>query len=138
MKKNEAKDNILLNSYFREKRFHCYYELKNCQANTFSFSKIEKVQWDGLQALENEGLVWKLSDQDQRQKPCDGFCTPPLPAYLIIRFPDGFYFVRFKYITMLKEQGDIGITKVFAESIAEKIIRLDLKTNDKKRNITKN
>ena len=125
MKKNEAKANTLLNRYFRETRFHCYYELKHCDGNSFAFYKIEQVQWDGLQAMENEGLVWKLSDEDQRQKPCDGFCTPPLPAYLIIRWPDGFYFIRFKDIVEAKEEGDIGITRDTAKVVAEKIIRID-------------
>lgn len=126
--KVEAKWNTILNQYLREARktgFHCYYELKQTNGNTLPFSAIEKVQWDGLQATEDEGMVWKLSDEDQRPKPCDGFSTPPLPSYLIIKFPDAFYFIRFKDILMMKENGRVSITFDESKKIAEKIIRLN-------------
>jgi len=125
--KVEAKWNTTLNQYLRETRFYCYYELKQTNGNSLPFSAIEDVQWEGLQATEKEGLVWKLSDEDQRQKPCDGFSTNPLPSYLIIKFPDAFYFIRFRDIVMMKENGKASITLEEAKKRAEKIIRLNLK-----------
>jgi hypothetical protein len=124
MSKVEAKWNTLLNKYFKEKKFFCYYELKQTKDNSFSFSKIETNQIDGLTATEESGMVWKLSDEDQRKKPCDGFSTPPLPSYLIIKWPDGFYLIRFKEILDMIEKGENKISKEQAKKIAEKIIRI--------------
>lgn len=122
--KREQKWNTLLNQYLREKKFHCFYELKATTTESFQFSKIEKVQWEGLQATEKYGLVWKLSDEISRPKPCDGFSIPPLPSYLIIKFKDGFYFVQFKEIIKLRDEGVISISKKVAEKISDKIIKL--------------
>ncbi len=124
MSKVEAKWNTLLNKYFKEKKFFCYYELKQTKDNSFSFSKIETNQIEGLTATEESGMVWKLSDEDQRKKPCDGFSTPPLPSYLIIKWPDGFYLIRFKEILDMIERGENKISKEQAKKIAEKIIRI--------------
>ena len=127
MIKREQKWNTMLNQYLRERKLHCFYELKCTILDYFPFSKIEIHQYDGLQATEKEGLVWKLSDEDQRQKPCDGFCIPPLPSYLVIKFIDGFYFIRIKDIVDMRDNGEIAITKKRSEEIAEKIIKLELK-----------
>lgn len=124
MNKLEAKENTRLNQYFREKRLYCYYELKVARGGTFQFSKIEDSQSGGLPALEKEGLVWKLSDADMRQKPCDGFCTPPLPAYLIIKFGEEFHFVRFEKIISLRDSGRISIKKKESEEMADKIVKI--------------
>lgn len=122
MVKREAKWQIAFNQYLREKEIYCFYELKQTQAESFSFSKIETVQYDGLQATEKHGLVWKLSDEDRRPKPCDGFSIPPLPSYLVIKFLDGFYMIRFGIIVEMRESGRISITKAEAVQLAEKII----------------
>lgn len=122
--KKEAKHNTILNQYLREKKLYCFYELKQTQTDYFPFSKIEVVQYEGLQATEKNGLVWKWSDQDQREKPCDGASIPPLPSYLIIKFPDGFYMIRFNKIVELREQEVISINRSKAEELAEKIIKL--------------
>lgn len=110
----ESKANTELNQYLREKRMYCYYELKVCTTPTFAFSKIEENQDEGLPALEKEGLVWKLSDEDMRRKPCDGFCAPPLPAYLVIYWEGGqfrqFIFVKYEYITQMRESGRKSIS----------------------------
>lgn len=122
MKKSEAKWNTLLNQYLREKGFYCFYELKQTEKEIFPFSKIEKVQWEGLQSTEKSGLVWKLSDETSRPKPCDGFNIPPQPSYLIIKFIGEFCFIRFSEIVKLRDEGVISITRAKAEDISEKII----------------
>ncbi len=122
--KREAALNTVLNQYLREKKLYCYYELKQVAKDSFSFSKIEKVQWEGLQATEKHGLTWKLSDEISRPKPCDGFSIPPLPSYLIIKFNSEFVFIRFEKIVALREEGVISISRSNAEKIAEKIIKL--------------
>ena len=124
MKKREAKCNTILNQYLREKAFYCFYELKNTNKESFQFSKIEKVQWEGLQATEKHGLVWKLSDEISRPKPCDGFSIPPLPSYLIIKFTGEFCFIPFKEIIKLRDEGIISIKRSKAEELSEKIIKV--------------
>lgn len=124
--KREAKYNTLLNQYMREKRFYCFYELKQTSLETFAFAKIEKVQWEGLQATEKNGLVWKWSDEISRPKPCDGASIPPLPSYLIIKFQSAkeFYLIRFMKIVELRDRGIISIHRSMAEQLADKIIKI--------------
>jgi hypothetical protein len=124
MSKKEAKWNTVLNQYLREKKLYCFYELKQTELDIFSFSKIEKVQWDGLQATEKNGLVWKLSDEDTRPKPCDGLSIPPLPSYLVIKFKDGFYMIRFSEIVRMRDLGIISVKRSLAEKLSEKIIKI--------------
>lgn len=129
MKKPEAKWQVTFNQYLREKRkkgeMYGFYELKQTNGNSLPFSKIEIHQYDGLQATEKEGLVWKLSDEDRRQKPCDTICIPPLPSYLVIKFTGAYYIIRIKDIVKLREEGGISITQLQAQMLAEKILVLD-------------
>ena len=122
MNNREAKAQIEFNQYLREKKFHGFFELKYTESEIFPFSKIETVQYDGLQATEKNGLVWKISDEDRRPKPCDCLSIPPLPSYLVIKFKDGFYVIRFQKIVDLRDKGVISISRVDVEKIADKII----------------
>ena len=125
MKKHEQRWNTILNQYLREKQFYCFYELKQTgNQKVFNFAKIEKEQWTGLQATEKNGLVWKLSDDDCREKPCDGFSIPPLPSYLIIKFAHEFCVIRFEEIVKLRDEGVISISLETARNLSEKIIKL--------------
>lgn len=125
MKSDEAGMTTKLNNYLREKKFYCYYEMKFSGGATFSFGNIRKCQWEGLQAAERNGFIWKLSDETSRPKPFDGFSTPPLPAYLVVFFHRvGFFFIRFNKIVAMREDGAISISRSKAQSIAEKIIQI--------------
>jgi len=119
---SEAKNNTILNQYLREKRMYCYYELKIAKRGRFQFSNIEDNQDEGLPALAKEGLVWKLSDEDMRKKPCDGFCTPPLPAYLVVKFDKKFYFIEYGVIKLLKSQGIKGIDEERAKKLSPHVL----------------
>jgi hypothetical protein len=124
MIKKEAKWQTVWNQYVREKKLYGFFELKQTDTESFPFSKIETVQYDGLQATEKNGLVWKFSDTDMRPKPCDSVGIPPLPSYLVIKFPDAFYMIRFQKIVDLREEGNISITRSTSEKLAEKIIKI--------------
>ena len=124
MKKKEAKSQIQFNQYLRETGMRGFFELKQTDSETFPFAKIEKNQWEGLEAAEKNGLVWKLSDEDSRPKPCDCLSIPPLPSYLVIRFLDGFYLIRFEVILKLRDEGCISVSRSVAETLAEKIIKI--------------
>jgi len=117
----ESAANTILNRYLREKRLYCYYELKVARGNSFAFSRIEEHQDEGLMSLAYNGLVWKLSDQDSRKKPCDGFCAPPLPAYLVIRFRKSYYLIRYEEIRKLMNDGHRSITEKEALFLAERV-----------------
>jgi len=120
--KRESKEQVVLNQYLREKRFYCYCELKVMKGNTFNFKDIEESQLRGLPALEKNGLVWKLSDADMRQKACDTICTPPLPTYLVIKKDKTFYFMRYMVIEAMMELGKKSITLEECKELAEKLI----------------
>ena len=122
--KKEATWNTLLNQYFREKKFYCYYELKQTHTESFQFSKIRKVQGEGLPSVEKNGLVWKISDEISRPKPLDGLSAPPLPSYLIIKFKHEFVFIRYCEIEKLRDEGIISISRSKAEELSEKIIKI--------------
>jgi len=124
--KREAKWNTILNAYFREKKMYCYYELKETnKKEIFRFGTIEKVQWDGLQSMEKNGLVWKISDEISRPKPCDGMSVPPLPSYLVIKFSGEFCMIPFGKIVELRDEGVISITKEKARELSYKIIKYE-------------
>lgn len=113
--------------YLRGKTTHNpfgYYELKQAERNSISFGKIETHQYDGLQITEEEGMVWKFSDDDGREKPCDCACLPPLPSYIVIHFPSGYYVIGIKKIVEIRENGGVGITLEKAKEIADKIVIL--------------
>jgi len=127
MIKRESKSNTIFNQYLREKRkegFYCYYEIKIAKGNTFYFRDIEINQLEGLPATEEEGLVWKFSDQDQRKKPIDGMSAPPLPSYLVIKFKESFYMIRIGQILKMIEDCYTQITLEQARKLAEKIIHI--------------
>lgn len=121
----EAGSNTVLNQYLREKRkegFYCYYELKVARGGTFNFKAIEEVQDESLPALQNEGLVWKFSDEDSRRKPCDGGSFPPMPSFLIIKFGKVYYFVLYEKIRGMMAQGDKSITEREASTLSTAIL----------------
>jgi penicillin-binding protein-related factor A (putative recombinase) len=124
MAKSEAKWQVVFNQYLREKRLHGFYELKQTSATSFPISKLELHQYEGLQATENEGLVWKLSDEDRRKKPCDTLCIPPLPSFVVIKFPDAFYFIRIKDVVELVDKKATSITQLHAAKVAQRIVRV--------------
>jgi hypothetical protein len=121
----ESKNNTILNQYLRAERskgFYCYYELKVARGDRFSFSSIEEVQEEGLPALAKDGLVWKLSDEDSRRKPCDGFSAPPMPSYLVVRFKDTFYFIDHAEIVKKRLQGYKSMNEAEARLLSTRIV----------------
>ncbi len=121
----ENKANTLLNQYLRATRMYCYYELKVAKGDRFAFSAIEDNQDEGLPALAKEGLVWKLSDEDSRKKPCDGFCAPPLPAYLVVKFGDIFYFIEYQKIINMKAMKVKSINENEADAVSTRTLKIE-------------
>lgn len=92
MQKKESKWQIVFNKYLRQERGlnYGFYELKDAAGEYFNYKNFEDHQIESLTSLRWSGLVWKLSDADPRQKPCDTMCVPPLPAYVVIKYPKFF------------------------------------------------
>ncbi len=129
MEKKEAKLQTIWGQYLREMKergtpIYGFFELKQTVKGSLPFNRIEIHQYDGLQATEKSGLIWKFSDEDSRQKPCDCESIPPLPSYVVIVFSGTYYMVRIEEIVRLREEGDISIRLEQAESIAERIVIL--------------
>ncbi|MES2408789.1 MAG: hypothetical protein V4509_00630 [Patescibacteria group bacterium] len=125
----ESKWQTLWNKYLREKQDdkagYGFYELKQTTGDSLDFKKIEVHQYESLLAAEKAGLVWKFSDQDQRQKPFDCVSIPPISAFIVIKFPDAFYVIKIK--DMIKEKETSlrkSLTKDRARELAVKVIHI--------------
>ncbi len=125
--KREAKWQQVWSQYVRianKNEQYFYYELKQTKTNSFPFSNFEPHQIHSLLALQKNGLVWKHSDADPRLKPCDGQSTPPLPTFVVIKFPGAFYMIPIN--DFLNEQyvsGKKSITLQESKKIAERVIQ---------------
>ena len=71
-----------------------HYEVKQTRTDSISFNCLEQVQEESLPGLEENHMYHKYSDADPRQKVCDFSVIPPLPAYVIIKFPKIATFIR--------------------------------------------
>lgn len=120
----ESKFQTLFNQYLREKRMYGFYELKVAKGGTFNLKSIEKHQYEGLHAGERTGLVWKLSDEDRRQKPCDTLCIPPLQSFIVVLFGSSIHIIPFHKIENLKSRKEFSITKEQSEKLAQIVIHI--------------
>ena len=66
------------------------FEYKVTKTNTFNLTQWHKKQplqyINLMKATTDEGVIWKISDTDPREKPFDGFFISNSPAYLVIWF----------------------------------------------------
>lgn len=116
--KHEASFQSIFNNYLRSKKLHGYFELKATKYLSLPFDAVEQHQIESLRAAEMMGLVFKISDMDIRIKPFDCLSTPPLQAYIAIK-----YHTFFAVITLdafLKER-DASSRKSLAEQRAKDI-----------------
>lgn len=118
----ESKVQILFSQYLRTSQMRGFFELKVAKGNTLPLSAIEENQFEGLKATEKSGLIWKLSDEDRRKKPCDALSVPPLPSYLVILFGKDFYLIRIKWVIHFKEIGMKSISLSMAKEYCDKVI----------------
>ena len=129
MRKAEARWQTIFNQFLRKQagmhKMFGFYELKQTEENSIPFADLKVHQAEGLQAAENSGLVWKLSDADPRTKPFDCISVPPNPSYVVIKFPDGFYIFRtFVFLAEARDNKRKSLTVERANEIAERVIHI--------------
>lgn len=125
--KREAKWQTIFNQYLRQvgSNGYGYYELKQTRTDSIPFKNVKDHQIDSLLASHQNGLIWKWSDQDQREKPVDCGSFPPLQSYIVIKFPDGFYVITIKDFIKERDTSDReSLTKENAFKIAKKVIHI--------------
>lgn len=91
--KREAKVTPEITAYIKLKRIYGNIEVKQTTTNRFNLSNFEEQQVASLLASELSGLVWKHSDADPRLKPCDISSMPPIPSYIVIKYPKSIFFI---------------------------------------------
>jgi len=124
MKKNEARTTTIWNKYCRSAGTLGYFELKYTATETFNLSNFEPHQIESLQAMQENGLVWKLSDSDMREKPCDVLCTPPMPSYVVITYKTVFCMIPVNLVDLLIQQGQKSIGISEAREISTKVVHI--------------
>ena len=93
MKKREAQFQTIFNQYLRKKKLFGYFELKQARYGSLAFNAVKKHQIEGLRSARMSGFVWKLSDEDSREKPFDCISVPPLMSYVVVNYTRRFYII---------------------------------------------
>ena len=122
--KHEARVTTIWNKYCRVSKTRGAFELKYTSSDKFYLSHFEEHQLSSLIAIANNGLVWKLSDADTREKPADVLSIPPLESYVVICFKNTFYMIDTEDILTLVESGVKSISKQEAEELSVKVINM--------------
>lgn len=118
MIKREAKHTVVWGNYLRNnKSFVGIFEVKQTRGDRLYFSAFEPQQITSLVAVEENGYVHKFSDADPRLKMADISSVPPLPAYVVIKFPEAFVAIRIgDFVKFMNEAENTYIT--YDESVA--------------------
>jgi hypothetical protein len=100
-----------------------YFELKYAKDELFYYDSFEPHQISSLLALQDNGLIWKISDTDPRLKPCDSFSVPPLTAYVVIKYPKAFVMITVNNFIHARDRSKRkSLTYEQALEIATKVI----------------
>ncbi len=123
MIKHEAQFQILFNKYLRASDIIGAFELKQTSTNSIPFAALEKHQKESLLAIEKKGLVWKLSDSDPREKPCDCIATPRMAGWVVIKYPKCFVIISIgNFVFEEQRSKSKSLTKERAISISTRVI----------------
>lgn len=126
MRKSEAYYQSIWSRYVAEKMkegFFFYYELKQSRTEKFWMWAFEDHQIPWLLARQENGYHHKASDADPRQKGCDGWSSPPNPAYVVIRYPKAFVMINVHlFVAERDDGGSRNLSYARACEIAHKVI----------------
>jgi hypothetical protein len=121
--KREANITPLIEKFLKQNKIYCNYEVKQTTTDSIPFSNVPDHQINSLIAAQEEGISHKYSDADPRIKPCDGSNNPPLPGYIIIKYPKAFVLItvnNFIHARIANRKKSLTFEK--ACDIAEKIV----------------
>lgn len=132
MKKREASFQTCWNNYLRECRaqgrpFYGYFELKQTTGSAIYYRSLEEHQHTSLMSAEQEGLIYKWSDEDQREKPFDSCSTRPEPAYIIACYGKSrtmYVIPRWKFNTEDLTQKRRSVTEDHAKDLSVRVIHI--------------
>lgn len=99
----EAKFTDIFRHYIRAHPMRsAAFELKQTKTDSILFSALKEHQADALLAAKTRGILHKIGDETTRQKPFDMCYLRCADAYVVIKYPKGFYFIDIE--RFLKEQ----------------------------------
>lgn len=120
MKHREAKKTTDLDKMLPKLGIYGAIEYKQTKGNTIRLTDFQPHQIPSLEAFQQSGLVWKLSDADPRQKPCDTLSLPPgMTSWVGLIYDDRCCFIFVDRILGLK-----SITKEQAQELATYVVIL--------------
>ena len=91
MRKREAAFQTQFNLWLRDNyKGSGVFELKQTSKDYLSFDAVKEHQIAGLLAAKHGTLVHKISDETRGYKPFDSFILRNTPAYIVIKYPQGF------------------------------------------------
>lgn len=94
MNKREAAFQTRFNKWLREHyKGSGVFELKQTQTESIPFVSVKEHQLLGLLSAKHGTLVHKISDQTQGYKPFDSFILRNTPAFIVIKYPQGFVII---------------------------------------------
>lgn len=100
------------------------FELKKTDTKSISFDCLEDGQRRGLPAIRNHGEFIKKSDADPREKSCDCVSIPPIPAYIVIKYPEAFVMILIEDFFFEEDNSERkSLTFQRAKEIAVRVIR---------------
>jgi len=124
MKHREAHKTTVLNKALQTMNIYGYIEYKQTKTSTFNLSNFEPHQLPSLEACQSNGLVWKISDADPRQKPCDTLSLPPgMTSWIGIIYDDCCCFLYLDRVLDYKLHNK-SITKDKAKELATYVVKL--------------
>lgn len=128
MIKREAQFTATFRHWLMANPMHsCAFELKQTTKNYLPFSEVKEHQVDALLAVKwgKKGLLWKLSDQSQEQKPFDMFYFRGAYAFVVIRYPAKFCIIGIEsFVDERDRSARKSLTMERAEEIAWKTVEL--------------
>ncbi len=82
------------------------FELKQTTTNSIPFSAVQEHQIDALKAVKTSGLLYKIPDDSRGVKPFDFVFLKTAPAYVVIKYPQGFVVIDVNIFCDEKERSD--------------------------------
>lgn len=105
MIKREASITPAITAYIKIKSLTGLFEVKQTRLLRFNLNNFEPQQLESLMAAERSGLVWKISDADQRLKPCDIISVGPRPSTIVIKIQRAVFFIEARMIYNMIQGG---------------------------------